>query len=60
MRSTLLHSTMRPVVIVLLDPTSDRCPGFLHAAMLETLGRGSVERSDVFRRHGARSTGEVA
>jgi hypothetical protein len=51
---------MRLVVVVLLDPTSDRCSGFLHVAMLETLGRGSVERSDVFRRHGARSMGEVA
>ena len=31
MRSAIFDSAMRPVVIVLLDPTSDRCPCFFQA-----------------------------
>ena len=34
MRSTILNSAVRPVVIVLLDPASDRRPRFVHIAIL--------------------------
>jgi hypothetical protein len=34
MRSTISDSAMRPVVIVFLDPTSDRGPRFLQASIL--------------------------
>src|ERR1700682_4550821 len=33
MRSAILNSAVRPVVIVLLDPTSDAGPPFFHAAI---------------------------
>jgi hypothetical protein len=32
--SSISYSAMRPVVIVLLDPTGDRCSHFLHTAIL--------------------------
>ena len=34
MRRAISDSAMRPVVIVLLDPTSDRCPRFFQAPIL--------------------------
>ncbi len=33
MRRPILDSVMRPVVIVLLDPATDRLPRFRHAAI---------------------------
>ena len=34
MRSTILDSAVRPVVIVLFDPTGDRCSLFIQAPIL--------------------------
>jgi hypothetical protein len=34
MRRAIVHSAMRAIVIVLLDPTSDRGPRFLEAPIL--------------------------
>ena len=34
MRSTISDPAIRPVAIVLFDSTSDRCPRFLHIAIL--------------------------
>jgi hypothetical protein len=34
MRSAILHSTMRPVVIVLLDPARDGIASFLQTGIL--------------------------
>src|SRR5579863_7631236 len=34
MRSTIADAAMRPVVIVFLDPTSDRCSRFFQAPIL--------------------------
>ena len=33
MRSAILDSAVRPIVIVLLDPATDRLPRFLHASI---------------------------
>ncbi len=51
MRSTISDSAVRPVVIVLLDPTSDRGSRFFQAAILRRpdflLFRAAMEPFDV-------------